>query len=77
MQALLEAMAKGEETVPAPAIGWVEPTGEVKVPLKWEHLLKGAMQEVIQSEEREEQQQQAAAVAAKAPPRAATPAGSQ
>ncbi|GAB4821259.1 hypothetical protein N2152v2_008305 [Parachlorella kessleri] len=71
--ALLEAMAKGEDTVPAPAIGWVEPTGEVKVPLKWEHLLKGAMQEVLQSEEREEQQQ----AAAKTQPRAATPAVSQ
>lgn len=56
LQALLEAIAKGDSTAPAPAPGWVDPSGEVKIPEKWEHLLKGALQEVARQDAHEEQQ---------------------
>jgi hypothetical protein len=58
LQALLEAVAKGDETTPAPAPGWVEPSGAVKVPEKWEHLLKNAMREVHRSDAREEAEEE-------------------
>lgn len=57
--ALLEAVAKGDNTAPAPAPGWVDPlTGSVKVPEKWEHMLQRALSDVRSSDAREEAEEQ-------------------
>ena len=44
MQALLEAVAKGEEVAPAPAPAFHDRAGHVRIPDKWSHLLKNVLQ---------------------------------
>lgn len=52
-------MAKGDNTAPAPAPGWLDPlTGSVKVPEKWEHMLQRALADVRSSDAREEAEEQ-------------------
>ena len=43
--ALLEAMARGEATAPAPAPSVVDERGAVKIPEKWDQVLKQAMKD--------------------------------
>ena len=59
--ALLEAVARGDMVTPAPAPSHIDSKGAVKIPEKWDQVLRGALGEVAASdaaEEREEQQQQ-------------------
>lgn len=55
---LLKAMARGEELRPAPAPAHLdEVTGGVKVPEKWDHIIKEALKEVAGGEDAEEAQE--------------------
>ncbi|KAL4447757.1 hypothetical protein ABPG75_004976 [Micractinium tetrahymenae] len=57
--ALLQALQKGEALAPAPAPTKVDQTtGAVKIPQKWNAVIRGALQEVERSEQLEEELEQ-------------------
>jgi pre-mRNA-splicing factor 18 len=56
--ALLEAMAKGETVAPAPAPTVMDRAGGVKIPDRWDKIIKGALKEVENSDAKEEQEEQ-------------------
>lgn len=45
-QALLSAMAQGDTIRPAPAPSVMDTSGGVKIPPRWEHQIRKAMDEV-------------------------------
>ena len=47
---MLEAVAKGDTVAPAPAPSHVDSRGAVGIPARWDHLIRGALQEVAASD---------------------------
>ena len=54
--ALLEAVARGDVVAPAPAPSHVDEKGGVKIPEKWDQVLRGALKDVAASDAAEEAQ---------------------
>jgi len=52
--ALLEAMARGEAVAPAPAPSHLDDKGAIKIPEKWDHVLRGALKDVAASDAAED-----------------------
>lgn len=52
--ALLEAVARGDAVAPAPAPSHVDEKGAVKIPEKWDQILRGALKDVAASDAAEE-----------------------
>lgn len=53
--ALLEAMARGDAVAPAPAPSHLDEKGLVKIPEKWDQVLRGALKEVAASDAAEDE----------------------
>jgi pre-mRNA-splicing factor 18 len=52
--ALLEAMARGDAVAPAPAPTHLDDKGAVKIPEKWDQVLRGALKDVAASDAAED-----------------------
>lgn len=52
--ALLEAMARGEAVAPAPAPSHLDDKGAIKIPEKWDQVLRGALKDVAASDAAED-----------------------
>jgi hypothetical protein len=52
--ALVEAMARGEAVAPAPAPSHLDEKGAIKIPEKWDHVLRGALKDVAASDAAED-----------------------
>lgn len=67
LQALLEALAKGEVLAIAPPPARIDPrSGKVKIPQKWDAKIRGALQQVEASDAAEEAAEAAEAAAERA-----------
>jgi pre-mRNA-splicing factor 18 len=52
--ALLEAMARGDRVAPAPAPSHLDDKGAIKIPEKWDQVLRGALKDVAASDAAED-----------------------